>query len=161
VLNAKAKIVPPRGQPGWASEVLLLDPQGLPVDASQYEGIRLRVRIHKGALSVSANSTEVTNYDYHAAVAHPHIDLIRVLFSFTYALMMGSLVALSLGLFKRFFDKPSKTVHYLSDASYWPYLVHLPIVIWLQIAFAELPFHWVSQTHRHLSHHDPGVSVYV
>ena len=68
VLFAKGDIQPPRGQPGWASAVLLLDPQGLPVDASQYEGIRLRVRIHKGTLSISANSTEITNYDYHAAV---------------------------------------------------------------------------------------------
>ncbi len=55
---------------------------------------------------------------------------------------MWSLVALSIGLFKRFFDKPSKVVRYIADASYWLYLIHLPIVIWLQIAFAELPFHW-------------------
>ena len=55
---------------------------------------------------------------------------------------MWSLVALSIGLFKRFFDKPSKFVQYIADASYWLYLIHLPIVVWLQIAFAELPFHW-------------------
>jgi hypothetical protein len=33
---------------------------------SQYEGIRLRVRVQKGHLSISANSTEVDNFDYHA-----------------------------------------------------------------------------------------------
>ncbi|MEM9159290.1 MAG: CIA30 family protein [Verrucomicrobiota bacterium] len=67
VFSAKGEIVPPRGQPGWASTVLLLDPQGQAVDASQYEGILLRVRVNKGNLSISANSTEITNFDYHAA----------------------------------------------------------------------------------------------
>jgi hypothetical protein len=67
ILSVKGEIAPPRGQPGWASSVLLLDPQGLPWDASAYEGVRLLVRINAGNLSVSANSTEVTNFDYHAA----------------------------------------------------------------------------------------------
>ncbi|MBK1880534.1 CIA30 family protein [Pelagicoccus mobilis] len=68
VFTAKGEIVPPRGQPGWASSILLLDPAGAPVDASAYEGIRLRLRINKGMISVSANSTEITNFDYHAAI---------------------------------------------------------------------------------------------
>ena len=67
VLSASGEILPPRGQPGWASTVLLLDPQGLPRDASAYEGIRLLVRVNEGNLSVSANSSEITNFDYHAA----------------------------------------------------------------------------------------------
>ena len=67
VLSVKGDIVPPRGQPGWASSVLLLDPQGLPQDASAFEGIRLLVRVNNGNISVSANSTEVDNFDYHAA----------------------------------------------------------------------------------------------
>ncbi len=64
---ASGDIAPPRGQPGWASTVLLLDGEGQAVDASAYEGIRLRIRVHSGNLSISANSTEVTNFDYHAA----------------------------------------------------------------------------------------------
>ena len=67
VLSVSGEIAPPRGQPGWASSVLILDPEGIPQDASRYEGIRLRIRINKGMLSVSANSTDVTNFDYHAA----------------------------------------------------------------------------------------------
>lgn len=67
VLSVKGEIVPPRGQPGWASTILLLDPMGLPQDASAYEGVRLLVRVNKGNLAISANSTDVTNYDYHAA----------------------------------------------------------------------------------------------
>ena len=74
VLSGTGEIVPPRGQPGWASTVLLLDPQGLPRDASIYEGIRLLIRVNKGILSVSANSSEITNYDFHAAVVTRHSD---------------------------------------------------------------------------------------
>ncbi len=79
---------------------------------------------------------------YQADTGHPQLGLIRAGFALSYAVMMWSLVALSIGLFKRFFDKPSKFVQYIADASYWLYLIHLPIVVWLQIAVAELPFHW-------------------
>lgn len=67
ILTVKGEIVPPRGQPGWASSVLLLDPNGLPQDASAFEGIRLLVKVEKGNISISANSAEVTNFDYHGA----------------------------------------------------------------------------------------------
>lgn len=67
VLSAKGELVPPRGQPGWASTVLLLNPDGLAQDASAYQGIRLLVRVNKGNLSISANSSEIDNFDYHAA----------------------------------------------------------------------------------------------
>jgi len=68
--------------------------------------------------------------------------LFKGAFALSYAMMTWSLVALTIGLFKRFLDGPSKTVRYIADSSYWLYLIHLPIVIWLQIAVAELPFHW-------------------
>jgi hypothetical protein len=67
-LHITGKIVPPRGQPGWASSVLLLNDKGLPQDASKFEGVRLLIKLDKGSISVSANSAEVTNYDYHAAM---------------------------------------------------------------------------------------------
>ncbi len=68
ILSVSGDIAPPRGQPGWASSVLMLDPQGLPRDASAFEGVRLLIKINKGMISVSANSTDVTNFDYHAAL---------------------------------------------------------------------------------------------
>ncbi len=67
VLNVKGQLIPLRGQPAWASTVLLLDPQGRPQDLTRYTGIRLMVRVNKGNLSLSANSSEVTNFDYHAS----------------------------------------------------------------------------------------------
>lgn len=74
VLSFSGEITPPRGQTGWASVVLILNPDGLPKDLSANEGIRLLVRVNKGALSVSANSSEVTNYDYHASTVTPPND---------------------------------------------------------------------------------------
>ena len=74
--------------------------------------------------------------------ANPYYLLLKAGFVFSYAIMMWSLVSLTIGLFKHFLDRPSKAVRYLADSSYWLYLIHLPIVIWLKIAFAELPLHW-------------------
>lgn len=38
-----------------------------PQDASKYQGVKLLVKVNSGMLSVSANSTKVVNFDYHAA----------------------------------------------------------------------------------------------
>jgi len=54
------------------------------------------------------------------------------------ALFGWSLVTLFLGAFVRWGATPRPWVSYLSDASYWCYLVHLPIVIAFQILVAEL-----------------------
>jgi hypothetical protein len=45
----------------------LLSPQGLPQDVSAYEGVRLRVKVKKGTLTVQVSSTDVDNYDYHTS----------------------------------------------------------------------------------------------
>ena len=67
IMQLSGEIVPPRGQPGWVSTVLLLDGEGKPVNVSEYSGIRMSVKVSSGALSLSANSTDVTNFDYHSS----------------------------------------------------------------------------------------------
>jgi fucose 4-O-acetylase-like acetyltransferase len=52
------------------------------------------------------------------------------------AAMTGALIAWLMtlgitGLAVRYLDRPIPTARYLSDASYWMYLVHLPLVIWV------------------------------
>ena len=101
-----------------------------------------RLTLGRGALCIAAIWATIVMSTYQAKMGHPHIDLIRAGFVLSYAIMMWSLVSLSIGLFKRLFDKPSKIVRYIADSSYWLYLIHLPIVVWLQIAFAELSLHW-------------------
>jgi hypothetical protein len=74
VLYVQGEIVPPRGQPGWASSIFLLNAQGLPQDVSTFEGIRLLIKVNEGNISISANSADVTNYDYHAAAVTTKAD---------------------------------------------------------------------------------------
>ncbi len=50
----------------------------------------------------------------------------------TESLMMWLLIFGITGLFLRYLDRPSARMQYLSDASYWMYLVHLPLVVWAQ-----------------------------
>jgi hypothetical protein len=66
VLTVKGSLVPGRGVPAFISLVLLARPEGQPLDLSAFEGIRLRVKVAQGSLSVQAASSEITNYDYHS-----------------------------------------------------------------------------------------------
>jgi glucans biosynthesis protein C len=56
------------------------------------------------------------------------------------ALFGWSLVVLFLGAFVKWGERPRTWVAYLSDASYWCYLIHLPVMVALQILVAELPW---------------------
>jgi ABC-type multidrug transport system ATPase subunit len=47
-----------------------------------------------------------------------------------------------LGLALRFLANESPARRYVADASYWIYLVHLPIVALMQVLVAKLPWHW-------------------
>jgi glucans biosynthesis protein C len=55
------------------------------------------------------------------------------------ALSVWLLIFASLGLFIRFFKDPHPIIRYLSDASYWIYLVHLPVVVVMVGVMASLP----------------------
>ncbi len=44
-----------------------------------------------------------------------------------------------LGLFLRYCDGPSPRWRYLSDASYWMFIIHMPVVVGLQVAFRPVP----------------------
>lgn len=74
--------------------------------------------------------------------AHPHYFAAHVGFVVCYAAMMWSLVVLTIGMFKMFCSQPRGWVRYVADSSYWMYLIHLPIVVWLQVAVAELNVNW-------------------
>lgn len=62
------------------------------------------------------------------------------------AVLHGAVMALAgwawtfalVGLCLRFLNRESHVVRYLADASYWSYLLHLPIVVGLGILFADL-----------------------
>lgn len=43
------------------------------------------------------------------------------------------------GLFLKYASKPSPRWRYMSDASYWLYIMHMPVVVGLQVALLALP----------------------
>jgi glucan biosynthesis protein C len=43
------------------------------------------------------------------------------------------------GLFLKFCSRPSLRWRYLSDASYWMFIMHMPVVVALQVALQPLP----------------------
>ena len=63
----ECELVPGRGVPAFLSLVSLLSPDGKPQDLSNYDGVRLRVKVIKGILSVQVGSSEITNFDYHTS----------------------------------------------------------------------------------------------
>ncbi|MGC4071154.1 MAG: CIA30 family protein [Nibricoccus sp.] len=67
-LTIEGELSPPRGSPGWANLILPLSPDNTSRDVSAYTGVRLRVKVVTGMLSVQACSPEVTNFDYHNAM---------------------------------------------------------------------------------------------
>jgi peptidoglycan/LPS O-acetylase OafA/YrhL len=74
--------------------------------------------------------------------AHPQYTAAHIAYALSYAVAMWSLVFLAIGMFKKLCARPNDFVRYVADSSYWMYLIHLPVVIWLQVALAELRLHW-------------------
>lgn len=67
VLVVEGELAPGRGAPAFISIPLLLTPDAKPQDVSAYTGVRLRVKLGQGILSVQVASADVTNFDYHSA----------------------------------------------------------------------------------------------
>jgi peptidoglycan/LPS O-acetylase OafA/YrhL len=59
-----------------------------------------------------------------------------------YALAIWTTTFAAIGLALRFLSNFSPTRRYLADASYWLYLVHLPILMVLQVAVSSLDWPW-------------------
>ena len=55
--------------------------------------------------------------------------------TFAWLMMFGSI-----GLCRRLLSRESKTLRYISDSSYWLYLIHLPLVILAQWLVRDLQF---------------------
>ena len=71
VLAIEGELVPGRGVPAFISLVSLLSPEGKAQDLSQHSGVRLRVKVLKGILSVQMGSSDITNFDYHTSAPIP------------------------------------------------------------------------------------------
>jgi peptidoglycan/LPS O-acetylase OafA/YrhL len=74
--------------------------------------------------------------------SHPQFMLMRGVFAVSYSLMMWGLVFQVIGAMRLLIKRRYPAVRFVADASYWIYLIHLPVVVWLQVALAEWPLHW-------------------
>lgn len=67
VLVVEGELKPGRGAPAFISIPLLLSPEGKPADVGAYTGVRLRVKLTQGTLTIQVSSADVDNFDYHSA----------------------------------------------------------------------------------------------
>lgn len=69
-------------------------------------------------------------------------DQATLIYAVCYALGTWSWTFGIIGAALRFFDHDSQVRRYLADASYWIYIIHLPLLFLLQAAVMDLPLHW-------------------
>ena len=69
-------------------------------------------------------------------------DVEKLNFAMWYSLASWCWIFGLVGAGMKFFDQENSTRRYLSDASYWIYLAHIPILFFLQTLFMDIPLHW-------------------
>jgi glucan biosynthesis protein C len=77
-----------------------------------------------------------------ASVPGPRVEAIRIAGATCYALAIWTTTFAMIGAALRFLAGFSATRRYLADASYWLYLIHMPIVMALQVAVSALDWPW-------------------
>ena len=65
-----------------------------------------------------------------------------VVYAVGYGIAIWSWSFAVIGLAMRVAARPNPVVRYVADASYWIYLVHLPVVAAFQVLVGQLPWHW-------------------
>ncbi len=70
------------------------------------------------------------------------MDAATMIYAAGYALALWTWSFAFIGLALRYLSGFSPTRRYIADASYWMYLIHLPLVLVLQIALSSLTWHW-------------------
>jgi peptidoglycan/LPS O-acetylase OafA/YrhL len=75
-----------------------------------------------------------------AIAAMSHTD--RLVSSAVYPLAIWTWSLGLIGLATAFLTKENKTIRYLSDSSYWIYLIHLPVAMVFQTLFANVAWPW-------------------
>lgn len=101
-----------------------------------------RLSLSNGAFALISASVLIVLTPYESQPGHEYYLWIKAIFCLAYGITMWTLIPLTLGLCKKLFSSSKAWISYLSNASYWLYLIHLPLVVALQIAVAELSFHW-------------------
>ncbi len=67
VMQVTGDLVPGRGTPAFVSIPLILAADGSETNLSNYTGVRLRVKLNRGSLTLQVSTSAVTNFDYHTS----------------------------------------------------------------------------------------------
>ncbi|HEV7557917.1 MAG TPA: acyltransferase family protein, partial [Kofleriaceae bacterium] len=98
----------------------------------------LYVRLAWPAVAVSVGLAGASFAALAGAIGQPPSVIVRIGIG---ALSVSSTIGF-IGLCLRFGDRPRRWVRFVARASYWSYIVHLPIVVLLQIALVDVPLVW-------------------
>ena len=71
--------------------------------------------------------------------------LAKAAFAITYSLASWTWTFAIIGMALRFLSDFSPVRRYIADASYWLYLVHMPIIMALQVAVSQLSWPWPAK----------------
>jgi glucans biosynthesis protein C len=67
------------------------------------------------------------------------------LYAYAYSVALVSVTLAFVGLGLRWWGRPRPLIRYVADASYWMYLMHLPLVMALQAVAVNLDTHWLLE----------------
>jgi ABC-type multidrug transport system ATPase subunit/peptidoglycan/LPS O-acetylase OafA/YrhL len=93
-----------------------------------------------GAAIVTVVCIRVSTSDFAIGPLPP--GRLKLIYSASYALAIWCWSFAVLGFALRFMSAANARVRYVADASYWIYLVHLPVVAAMQVLVGRLPWHW-------------------
>jgi hypothetical protein len=79
---------------------------------------------------------------YSEDIHRPHYGLVRAAYAYAYSLISWLLIFGCFGLFHTYCRGESRFWRYFSDASYWMYLMHLPIQFQILIWLGDKPWPW-------------------
>lgn len=66
----------------------------------------------------------------------------KLLYAIAYAIALVSWMLAFVGAGVQYLNQQSSAIRYLADASYWMYIMHLPLVMALQTALMQVDLHW-------------------
>ncbi len=82
-LHVEASLRPGPAGIGFVELVLPLDATGAPRDVSDWDGVRVRLRVQRGPLALKLQTEDVGNADHHAVLLEPHEDVQELTLPFT------------------------------------------------------------------------------
>lgn len=93
------------------------------------------------AIALTAGTLSLAGVKPHFE-AHPELTISRIVFCLAYLTGAWCWTFAIIGVGLRFFASESPAFRYMAEASYWMYLVHIPVVWGLQAWMMRWPLHW-------------------